>query len=58
MGERAAYLCGRVPNFMLSEEEKQELQGLHWDEFLQMTKEAIANKSKCSLEYVLPACSD
>lgn len=44
--DRAAYLCGRVPNFELSEEEKQELQGLQWEDFLQITKEAIANKKK------------
>ncbi|MCO5604907.1 hypothetical protein L7F22_059081 [Adiantum nelumboides] len=44
--DRAAYLCGRVPNFELSEEEKQELQGLQWEEFLSMTKEAIASKKK------------
>lgn len=44
--DRAAYLCGRVPNFDLSEEEKQELQGLQWEDFLQITKEAIANKKK------------
>ncbi|MCO5588716.1 hypothetical protein L7F22_042675 [Adiantum nelumboides] len=44
--DRAAYLCGRVPNFELSEEEKQELQGLQWEEFLLMTKEAIASKKK------------
>lgn len=44
--DRAAYLCGRVPNFELSEEEKQELHGLQWDEFLLMTKEAIASKKK------------
>lgn len=44
--DRAAYLCGRVPNFELSEEEKQELHGLQWEEFLLMTKEAIASKKK------------
>lgn len=44
--DRAAYLCGRVPNFELSEEEKQELQGLQWDDFLQITKDAIASKKK------------
>lgn len=44
--DRAAYLCGRVPNFELSEQEKQELHGLHWDKFLLMTKEAIASKKK------------
>ncbi|KAH7365787.1 hypothetical protein KP509_18G046400 [Ceratopteris richardii] len=44
--DRAAYLCGRVPNFELSEEEKQELEGLQWEDFLQITKDAIANKKK------------
>ncbi|KAI5064302.1 hypothetical protein GOP47_0020972 [Adiantum capillus-veneris] len=44
--DRAAYLCGRVPNFELSEEEKHELHGLQWEEFLLMTKEAIASKKK------------
>ncbi|KAI5068337.1 hypothetical protein GOP47_0016682 [Adiantum capillus-veneris] len=44
--DRAAYLCGRVPNFELSEEEKQELRGLQWEDFLQITKDAIASKKK------------
>ena len=47
--DRAAYKCGREPNFELSEEEKQELQGMQWDEFLALTRSAIANKSNLNL---------
>lgn len=43
---RAAFMCGREPNFELSEEEKQELKQLNWDKFLAMTRSAITNKSK------------
>lgn len=39
-------MCGREPNFKLSEEEKQELRKLNWDEFLALTRHAITNKSK------------
>lgn len=44
--DRAAYMCGREPNFKLSEEEKQELQGIQWEEFLGLTRKAIANKKR------------
>lgn len=43
---RAAFMCGREPNFALSEEEKQELWQYKWDEFLAITRSAITNKSK------------
>ncbi|CAN6687089.1 unnamed protein product [Malus baccata var. baccata] len=42
--DRAAFMCGREPNFELSEEEKQELRKFKWDEFLVMTRHAITNK--------------
>ncbi|KMZ66812.1 Ethylene-responsive transcription factor-like protein [Zostera marina] len=42
--DRAAFKCGREPNFELSEEEKQELRSFEWDEFLAMTRDAINNK--------------
>ncbi|KAF8402131.1 hypothetical protein HHK36_013083 [Tetracentron sinense] len=42
--DRAAFMCGREPNFELSEEEKQELRRYKWDEFLTMTRHAITNK--------------
>lgn len=42
--DRAAFMCGREPNFELSEEEKQELAKLSWDEFLARTRHAITNK--------------
>uniref|UniRef100_A0A7N0ZZ98 AP2/ERF domain-containing protein n=1 Tax=Kalanchoe fedtschenkoi TaxID=63787 RepID=A0A7N0ZZ98_KALFE len=42
--DRAAFMCGREPNFELSEEEKQELKRLNWDEFLTMTRSTITNK--------------
>ncbi|WCJ37995.1 Integrase-type DNA-binding superfamily protein [Euphorbia peplus] len=42
--DRAAFMCGREPNFELSEEEKQELRGFKWDEFLSITRSAINNK--------------
>ena len=42
---RAAFVCGREPNFELSEEEKQELQKFKWEDFLAMTRHAITNKS-------------
>nr|XP_028965723.1 ethylene-responsive transcription factor-like protein At4g13040 isoform X3 [Malus domestica] len=44
--DRAAFMCGREPNFELSEGEKQELRKFKWDEFLVMTRHAITNKSK------------
>ncbi|XAR58747.1 hypothetical protein NMG60_11014271 [Bertholletia excelsa] len=42
--DRAAFMCGREPNFELSEEEKQELRKFKWDEFLAYTRSAITNK--------------
>ncbi|XAR60944.1 hypothetical protein NMG60_11034496 [Bertholletia excelsa] len=42
--DRAAFMCGREPNFELSEEEKQELRKFKWDEFLALTRSAINNK--------------
>ncbi|KAL7246981.1 hypothetical protein ACSBR2_001985 [Camellia fascicularis] len=42
--DRAAFMCGREPNFELSEEEKQDLRQFKWDEFLALTRSAINNK--------------
>ncbi|PON59374.1 AP2/ERF transcription factor [Trema orientale] len=42
--DRAAFMCGREPNFELSEEEKQELRKFKWEEFLAMTRHAITHK--------------
>ncbi|CAK9309829.1 unnamed protein product [Citrullus colocynthis] len=42
--DRAAFVCGREPNFELSKEEKQELQKFKWEDFLAMTRRAITNK--------------
>lgn len=42
--DRAAFMCGREPNFELSEEEKQELRQFKWEEFLEMTRNAITSK--------------
>lgn len=42
--DRAAFMCGREPNFELSQKEKQELKQLNWDKFLVMTRSAIASK--------------
>lgn len=42
--DRAAFVCGREPNFELSKEEKQELQKFKWEDFLAMTRHAITNK--------------
>ncbi|MQL95772.1 hypothetical protein Taro_028426 [Colocasia esculenta] len=42
--DRAAFMCGREPNFDLSEEEKQELGRFKWEEFLAMTRNAITSK--------------
>ncbi|CAL9775151.1 unnamed protein product [Musa acuminata subsp. burmannicoides] len=42
--DRAAFMCGREPNFELTEEEKQELRQYNWEEFLAMTRSAINNK--------------
>ncbi|XP_043703492.1 ethylene-responsive transcription factor-like protein At4g13040 [Telopea speciosissima] len=42
--DRAAFMCGREPNFELPEEEKQELRQFNWDEFLSYTRSAITSK--------------
>ncbi|KAK7304530.1 hypothetical protein VNO77_42411 [Canavalia gladiata] len=42
--DRAAFMCGREPNFELPEEEKRELCKFKWEEFLAMTRQAIACK--------------
>lgn len=42
-------MCGREPNFELSEEEKQELRKFKWDEFLAITRSAINSKSNIFL---------
>ncbi|XP_074579824.1 ethylene-responsive transcription factor-like protein At4g13040 [Curcuma longa] len=42
--DRAAFMCGREPNFELLAEEKQELRQYNWEEFLMMTRSAINNK--------------
>lgn len=43
---RAAFMCGREPNFELPEDEKQQLSKFNWEEFLAFTRSAINNKSK------------
>lgn len=47
---RAAFMCGREPNFELSENEKQQLGKFNWDEFLAITRSAITSKSKPSIK--------
>ncbi|CAL5195477.1 unnamed protein product [Lathyrus oleraceus] len=42
--DRAAFMCGREPNFELSDEEKLELCQFKWEEFLAVTRETIACK--------------
>nr|ABK22350.1 unknown [Picea sitchensis] len=42
--DRAAFMCGREPNFELSEEEKQELSRFNWEQFLEITRNAITSK--------------
>ncbi|KAK6940503.1 hypothetical protein RJ641_030034 [Dillenia turbinata] len=42
--DRAAFMCGREPNFELSREEKLELMQFNWDEFLAKTRQAITTK--------------
>lgn len=42
--DRAAFMCGREPNFELSEEEKQELGRFNWEQFLELTRNAITSK--------------
>ncbi|XP_042436575.1 ethylene-responsive transcription factor-like protein At4g13040 [Zingiber officinale] len=44
--DRAAFMCGREPNFELSVEEKEELRQYNWDEFLALTRSAINNKKQ------------
>lgn len=44
--DRAAYLCGREPNFELTNAEKQELQLLQWEDFLEQTRQSILNKKR------------
>lgn len=41
-------MCGREPNFELTEEEKEELGRYTWEAFLEMTRNNINNKSKIS----------
>ena len=43
---RAAFMCGREPNFELTEEEKKELDTYTWEDFLTITRNTITNKSK------------
>lgn len=42
--DRAAFMCGREPNFELSEEEKLELSKFKWEEFLAVTRQSITCK--------------
>lgn len=42
--DRAAFMCGREPNFELTVEEKEKLSKLSWDEFLLITRSAIHSK--------------
>ncbi|XP_076886062.1 ethylene-responsive transcription factor-like protein At4g13040 isoform X1 [Bidens hawaiensis] len=42
--DRAAFMCGREPNFELTVKEKDELSKLSWDDFLTMTRSAINSK--------------
>ncbi|XP_028765283.1 ethylene-responsive transcription factor-like protein At4g13040 [Neltuma alba] len=42
--DRAAFMCGREPNFELPEPEKRELRKFKWEEFLAMTRQAITSK--------------
>ncbi|KAM7501593.1 hypothetical protein LguiB_000497 [Lonicera macranthoides] len=42
--DRAAFMCGREPNFELSDAEKHELRKLKWEDFLAVTRSAITNK--------------
>ncbi|CAN6231732.1 unnamed protein product [Urochloa humidicola] len=44
--DRAAFMCGREPNFELSEEEKQELQKYTWEDFLTVTRNSITSKKQ------------
>ncbi|XP_010450269.1 PREDICTED: ethylene-responsive transcription factor-like protein At4g13040 isoform X1 [Camelina sativa] len=42
--DRAAFMCGREPNFALSEEDKRELKQQSWEEFLACARRTITNK--------------
>nr|BAD95239.1 hypothetical protein [Arabidopsis thaliana] len=42
--DRAAFMCGREPNFELSEEVIRELKQQTWEEFLNCTRRTITNK--------------
>ncbi|KAK1692252.1 hypothetical protein QYE76_008949 [Lolium multiflorum] len=44
--DRAAFICGREPNFELSEEEKKELGTYTWEDFLAITRNTITNKKQ------------
>uniref|UniRef100_A0A0D9VG68 AP2/ERF domain-containing protein n=1 Tax=Leersia perrieri TaxID=77586 RepID=A0A0D9VG68_9ORYZ len=44
--DRAAFMCGREPNFELSEEEKKELQQYTWQDFLNLTRDTITSKKQ------------
>jgi hypothetical protein len=44
--DRAAYVCGRETNAELPQGEKQELEGLLWEEFLDFPKESQLKESK------------
>ncbi|KAF2590423.1 hypothetical protein F2Q70_00039173 [Brassica cretica] len=43
--DRAAFMCGREPNFELSEEDKRDLKQQSWEGFLACTRRKITNKS-------------
>jgi len=49
-------MCGREPNFELSEEEKQELSQYKWEEFLALTRNAITNKSNKNNKLAVLMC--
>ncbi|EOA17375.1 hypothetical protein CARUB_v10005663mg, partial [Capsella rubella] len=42
--DRAAFMCGREPNFALSEDVIRELKQQSWEEFLACTRRTITNK--------------
>ncbi|KAJ1696945.1 hypothetical protein LUZ63_005457 [Rhynchospora breviuscula] len=44
--DRAAFMCGREPNYELSEEDKDELRKYTWEAFLEMTRNNINNKKQ------------
>ncbi|RYQ79647.1 hypothetical protein Ahy_Scaffold2g107595 isoform A [Arachis hypogaea] len=44
--DRAAFMCGREPNFELPEEEKRELRKFKWEEFLALTRQAITQHKR------------